>query len=60
MTKIATLCFVVSNGNVLLMRKKRGFGQGKIIAHGGRIENDETLRETAVLEVLEETGIRPI
>ena len=60
MTKIATLCFVVSNGNVLLMRKKRGFGQGKIIAPGGRIENHEALHETAVREVLEETGIRPI
>lgn len=60
MTQIATLCFVVHQGNVLLMRKKRGFGQGKIIAPGGRIEAGEHIHDTAVREVLEETGIRPI
>ncbi len=60
MTKIATLCFVVNNGKVLLMRKKRGFGQGKIVAPGGHVEQGEELHETAVREVFEETGVRPI
>ena len=59
MTKIATLCLVINNGKILLMRKKRGFGHGKIVAPGGHVEN-ETLQEAATREVFEETGIMPI
>ena len=58
--KNAVLCFVVKDGKTLLIRKKRGFGAGKLIAPGGHIESGETPEETAVREVLEETGIRPI
>ncbi len=55
--KNAVLCFIVKNGKTLLIRKKRGFGQGKLIAPGGRIESGETPESAAVREFEEETGI---
>ena len=42
---------------VLLGRKKRGFGEGKIVGLGGKVEPGETLAQAAVREVLEESGI---
>jgi len=35
------LCFLLRDGEVLLIRKKRGFGAGKINGVGGRIEPSE-------------------
>jgi 8-oxo-dGTP diphosphatase len=55
----ATLLFVIRDGHVLLIRKLRGLGAGKINAPGGRIDPDETAPEAAVREVEEETGIVP-
>jgi 8-oxo-dGTP diphosphatase len=43
---------------VLLGRKKTGFGLGKIVALGGHVEAGETPAEAAVREVKEESGIR--
>ncbi len=45
-------------GAVLLIRKKRGHGAGKVNAPGGRIEPDETPYECAAREVWEEVGLR--
>lgn len=56
---IATLLFVVRDGQVLLIRKKRGLGAGKVNGPGGRLEPDETLQECAVREVQEELGVTP-
>ena len=56
----ATLLFVIRDGQVLLIHKKRGFGKGKINGPGGRIEPGETPRECAIREVGEELCIRPI
>jgi 8-oxo-dGTP diphosphatase len=50
----ATLCFIVSGGRVLLIRKKRGLGAGKINAPGGKIEPDELPVDCAVRETREE------
>jgi 8-oxo-dGTP diphosphatase len=60
----ATLLFVVRDGRVLLMRKKRGLGAGKINGPGGKLEPGETPMEAALREVEEElrvvpTGVRP-
>lgn len=55
----ATLLFVVEDGHVLLIRKLRGLGAGKINGPGGRLEPDETPAEAAVREVEEEIGIVP-
>lgn len=54
----ATLLFVVDEGEVLLIRKKTGFGAGKINAPGGRIEPGETPLECALREVEEELRIQ--
>ncbi len=55
----ATLVFVVEADRVLLIRKKRGLGAGKINGPGGRLEPGETLLECAVREIQEELCITP-
>ena len=39
---IGTLTFLHQHGRVLLMRKKRGHGAGKINGPGGKLESGET------------------
>ena len=56
---LATLLFVVKDEEILLIRKKRGLGAGKINGPGGRLENGETPVEGAVREVQEEVGVTP-
>ena len=56
----ATLVFVIRNSQILLIRKKRGLGKGKINGPGGRLEPGETFIECAAREVQEELGVTPI
>ena len=56
----ATLVFVVQNGSILLIRKKRGLGAGKINGPGGRVEPGESPMEAAVREAEEELTITPL
>lgn len=56
---VATLLFVLEPERVLLIRKKRGLGAGKINAPGGRLEPGETTLAAAVREVEEEIGVTP-
>ena len=56
----ATLVFVVRDGRVLLIRKKRGLGAGKINGPGGRLEASETFEACATREVQEELGVTPL
>lgn len=46
------------DGAVLLGRKRRGMGYGKWNGFGGKLEAGETMRECAVRELFEESGIR--
>ena len=55
----ATLVFVVRDGQVLLIRKKRGLGAGKINGPGGRLEPGESIEACAVREAQEELLITP-
>jgi 8-oxo-dGTP diphosphatase len=59
-TEYANLCFVVRDGQILLIRKKRGLGAGKINGPGGRIEKGETALDAAIRETQEEIGVTPI
>ncbi len=54
----ANLLFVVEDGRVLLIRKKRGLGMGKINGPGGKLEPGEDALSAAVREVEEELLIR--
>lgn len=58
--EIATLMFVIKNNQVLLIRKKRGLGAGKINGPGGRLEAGETPEECAIRETNEELIINPL
>ncbi len=58
-TQRATLCFVVQAGQILLIEKKRGLGEGKVNGPGGRIDPGETPEQCAVREVQEELRVTP-
>lgn len=55
----ATLLFVIRDDEILLIRKKRGLGAGKINGPGGRLESGESPLEAAIREVQEEVGVTP-
>jgi 8-oxo-dGTP diphosphatase len=58
--ELATLCFIRQGLRVLMIRKKRGLGAGKINGVGGRLENGETPEVGIVREAREELGITPL
>jgi 8-oxo-dGTP diphosphatase len=55
----ANLCFIVRDGRVLLIHKKRGLGAGKINAPGGKLELDESAMDAAIRETFEEVRVVP-
>jgi len=58
-TERASLCFVIRDGRILLIHKKRGLGAGKINGPGGRIEPGESVEDAARRETREEVGLTP-
>ena len=56
----ANLCFIVKDQQVLLIRKKRGLGAGKINGPGGKLEPGETALQAAIRETQEEIGVTPV
>ena len=58
--QLVTLCFIVQGGRVLLMRKKRGIGAGKINAPGGKVDPGETPLAAAIRETQEEICVTPV
>lgn len=60
-SKLTTLCYIINNKDeVLLIRKKRGFGKGKWNGPGGKVENGEVLKNSVIREIKEETNIEVI
>jgi 8-oxo-dGTP diphosphatase len=57
---LATLMFIIKDGQVLLIEKKRGLGAGKINGPGGKIEPGETALEAVVRETQEELMVTPL
>ena len=57
----APLCYLI-RGNppseILLGLKKAGFGAGKYVGFGGKIEAGETVTGAAARELQEETGVK--
>lgn len=56
---VATLLFVREGDQVLLIRKRRGLGAGKINGPGGRLEPGETPLQAAIRETEEEVEVVP-
>ncbi len=56
----ATVCYPVVDGEMLLIRKQRGLGAGKLIGAGGKVEDGETPGECVRREVREELHVRPV
>lgn len=56
----ATLMFIVKDGRILLIEKKRGLGAGKINGPGGKIDPGETALEAVIRETREELLITPL
>jgi 8-oxo-dGTP diphosphatase len=55
----ATLMFIVKDGQVLLIEKKRGLGAGKINGPGGKIDPGETALQAVIRETQEELCVTP-
>jgi 8-oxo-dGTP diphosphatase len=56
----STIVFVLKAGRVLLIRKKRGLGAGKINGPGGKVNPGESFAECARREVIEELCVTPL
>ena len=54
-----TLLLIIKDDRILLARKKRGFGEGKLNGVGGKQEIGETIEETMIRETQEEIGVVP-
>lgn len=56
----AVICFVICNGQILLIEKLRGLGMGKINGPGGKCEEGESCLAAAIRETQEEVLITPL
>ena len=57
--QLAALCYILHEGRLLLIRKKRGPGAGKINGPGGKADPGESMLDAAVRETQEEVGVTP-
>jgi 8-oxo-dGTP diphosphatase len=55
----ASLLFLLTDTEIVLAMKKRGFGKGYWNGVGGKKEADETMVQCAIRECEEEIGVKP-
>ena len=53
----STLIQVLKGNNILLGMKKRGFGKGKYNGFGGKLQENETVKQAAIRELYEESNL---
>ncbi len=53
-----TLIYLRKDNKILLGKKLRGFGMGKITGVGGKFEPGESAKECAIRETFEESGVK--
>jgi len=58
MAKVMTLGFILTNEDILLGMKKRGFGAGRWNGFGGKVHEGETIEEALIREFEEECEVK--
>ena len=56
--KRMTVCLAYEHPYILLAMKKRGFGAGRWNGYGGKVKEGESVEESALREIEEESGIK--
>lgn len=54
---LTNLCLILDDNRILLGRKKRGIGAGLYNGYGGKVMPGETVEDSLVREVFEESGL---
>lgn len=52
-----TVCLAYKHHHILLAMKKKAFGAGRWNGYGGKVKKGESIEESAVREIKEESGI---
>lgn len=58
--EIMTICYVIRGNQILLGLKKINTGQGLFNGFGGHVEKGETVRQAAIRELQEESGLEAL
>jgi len=60
MKKVLNLGLIIRGDKILLGLKKRGFGEGRWNGFGGKLKENETIEQSLIREVQEESGLEVI
>lgn len=56
----STITVIERNGKILLGKKKRGYAEGIWNGYGGKVESGETIEQSMIRELTEESGLRSL